>query len=144
MNSYQHAKDNRTDEEYKESVEAGIKKQNKVLEEIGIPYKLVREEEFSKEVPKYQPDCYLKISNKWIPCEVKVSCACPRFDLKRNQIDKLIPIGGIILYVMEDEWTIFGASWIKKIGLIINAEDSYINKESYRVRKEQFVWNKKD
>lgn len=143
MDSYQYAKDNRTDEKYLADVVNGWKREAWVAKNLGLKIKLTKEKLLTDGNWSYEPDGIIKLKEGWFPLEIKVARYKPQyFDLKKNQVDQLYKINGLILYVAKDEWTLIKASLPHRIGIPIGAEDSKVNHEAYRMTASEFKWNK--
>lgn len=143
--NYNEAKDKRTDEQYKEMVETGIKNQFKVLDrlktELGIEYVSVKDEKFSTNGPdEYKPDAVVWFSDNIFayPVEVKYSHKTPQIDFKKWQIDKLVKINGVVIYSTENEYSITKSSVIKERGIFV--KNGFLNKEAYRVQWNDLMW----
>lgn len=119
VDQYTYAKDTRSDEDYKRQVENGIHNQKIVMEsyvaeklhidgEDGWNFIENPDKEFSTEWGEYRPD-YLLVTphaKAPVPCEVKTQLTPlgEAIYVKKNQIDKLVSMNGMVLYATPDKY----------------------------------------
>jgi hypothetical protein len=138
MDTCIYARDKRTNNQYITDVLEGWERQKWAVKVVPYKIKLIDEELLTNW--DYEPDGQIKL-DKWYPLEIKVSkYKSFEIDFKKNQIDKLYKIGGLILYIMQDKYTLVFASYIYRVGVYVDDNKSKVNHEAYRIRSSDFKW----
>lgn len=152
-NQYNYAKDNRTDQQYQSYFSAGTHNEIPAMEQLRIDrfiqtgqqlrYTHHEDKQFQTEDGswEYQADYTVYYDGKVIPTEVKVQMTSLKetIDLKAGQIDRLIPIKGVVLYATKDRYSLTYAKQIKQLGQLIRST-RFKDKLVYQVNVNDLVW----
>jgi len=125
MSQYEHARDHRSDEKYLSDFARGTHNQELAIEQyvwdkylssnnkLDWNYERNPDKEFQTEggTWKYQPDYVVHVGELKAHFEVKVQMAPlgKSIYVKQQQIDKLVPLGGYILYALPDYYSVLPA-----------------------------------
>jgi len=152
MDQYSYSKDTRTDSEYKNYVDVGVENQKRIMDKLNQEYAILwvavkNNETFTKDfVSSYEPDVLIgRVKDGSCGfAEVKASKYLPdQIDFKKNQIDELVRINGIIIYATADLVILDRAKTVQNNGWVVDEKESKVHKQAYRVEKSKlsvFSW----
>lgn len=113
-----------------------------VIRNLPLPIYRIQGDKFNN-LREYIPTAFVKFSEAWLPVEIKCSKKIGEksefLDLKRNQVLKMLQIGGAFLFSGEKEFTVITAK--KAIDEGKEQDSEVFSKPCFRLTKEQFIWS---
>ncbi len=154
LSQYDYAKDKRDDKKYRSDFDRGIYNQKVAIQQLiwdrmmsnpDKSYSFIANPDKTFQTDQgywvYNPDYIVSVNGKEIPCEVKVQMTPldSDIDLKKSQIDRLIELGGTVLYATKQKFSLMYAIRLAEIGELKPSE-RFGGKKVYNVPISKMTW----
>lgn len=131
-----------SEEEKKQRFLNSLHNDDLVIRNLPLPIYRIQGDKFNN-LREYIPTAFVKFAEAWLPVEIKCSKKIGDqsdfLDLKRNQVLKMLQIGGAFLISGEKAFTVITAK--KAVDEGREMESEVFSKPCYRLTKDQYAWS---
>ena len=130
------------EEEKKQRFLNSLQNDDQVIRNLPLPIYRIQGDKFNN-LRAYIPTAFVKFDEIWLPVEIKCSKKIGDksefLDLKRNQVLKMLQIGGAFLFSGEKVFALITAK--KAVDEGAEQDSEVFSKPCYRLTREQFRWS---